>query len=96
MIVGILKVNLYINDVFSLKEKRQVIKSIIERTRVKFKISIAEISQNDLWNNSVIGTSVVSNDKDIVENLMKSIIDFIEYDGRVEIVNIEKENIYFN
>jgi uncharacterized protein YlxP (DUF503 family) len=96
MIVGIIKLSFYIEDVFSLKDKRQIIKSIIERTKSKFKISIAEVGQNDIWNNSQIGISVVSNKKDIVDKSLDSIINFIEFDGRVEIIDIEREIIYFN
>ncbi|MEN8908395.1 MAG: DUF503 domain-containing protein [Clostridiales bacterium] len=95
MVVGVLKIDLYINKVFSLKDKRHIIKSIIERIRAKYKISIAEIDQNDKWNNSVIGVSLVSNGKDVVERMIDLIINFIEKDGRTDIINIEREIIYF-
>jgi len=96
LIIGVMKVELYMNDVFSLKEKRQIIKSIIERIKAKFKISVAEVSQNDIWKNAIIGVSVVSNDKTNVESIINKVFNFIENDSRIDIINCERENIYFN
>ncbi len=75
----------------SLKEKRQVIKSIIERLKNRFNISIAEVGYLDVIRRSTIGFTVVSNEKTYIERLMGKIINFIDLDPRVQIINLEKE-----
>lgn len=87
MIVGICEIELIIYEANSLKEKRHVIKSIIERIKSRFNASAAEIDYNDLWNRSVIGIAVVSNKKSLCESMILKIIDFIDNDERVEIIN---------
>jgi len=74
-----------------LKEKRHVLKSIIERLIARFNASVAEVDYNELWNKSMIGVAVVSNDKKICESAISKIIAFIDNDERVEIINYSKE-----
>lgn len=87
MIVGTCEIELIIYEANSLKEKRHVIKSIIERIKSRFNASVAEVDYNDLWNRSVIGIAVVSNKKALSESMILKIIDFIDNDERVEIIN---------
>ena len=89
-----MKVELYMNEVFSLKEKRQIVKSIIERVKAKFKISIAEVSQNDIWKNAIIGISIVSNCGNNLESVMTKVYNFIDNDVRIEVISCDKENVY--
>lgn len=87
MIVGTCQIEMLIYGSNSLKEKRHVIKSIIERIKSRFNASVAEVDYMDLWNRSVIGVSVVSNSKTLCESSIAKIIDFIDNDERVEIIN---------
>lgn len=87
MIVGTCEIELIIYEANSLKEKRHVIKSIIERIKTRFNASAAEVGYNDLWNRSIIGVAVVSNKKVLCESMISKIIDFIDNDDRVEIIS---------
>lgn len=87
MIVGTCQIELIIYEADSLKEKRHVIKSIIERIKARFNISIAEIEYHELWNRSMIGMAVVSNNKALCESSLTKAINFIDNDERVEIIN---------
>jgi len=58
MVVGVCRVILNINEAFSLKEKRQVVKSIVERVKSRFNASVAEVGFNDKWKNAIIGISL--------------------------------------
>ncbi|MBP1925552.1 uncharacterized protein YlxP (DUF503 family) [Sedimentibacter acidaminivorans] len=87
MIVGTCQIELIIFESNSLKEKRHVIKSIIERIKARFNVSVAEVDYLDLWNRSLIGVSVVSNSKILCDSTISKIIDFIDNDERVEIIN---------
>ncbi len=91
MIVGSCEIEIVIYEANSLKEKRHVLKSLIERIKVRFNASIAEVDYNDLWNRSVIGVAVVSNKKALCESMILKINDFIDNDERVEIINYHME-----
>lgn len=87
MIVGIVQVEIFLYEVNSLKEKRHIVKSLIERLKSRFNISIAETSDLDIWNKGVIGFSVVGNSSDFVASNISRVLNFIDNDGRLEIIN---------
>ncbi|HLB05781.1 MAG TPA: DUF503 domain-containing protein [Thermodesulfobacteriota bacterium] len=91
MVVGTCQLNLSIPGAHSLKDKRQVLKSLMARARGSFNASVAEVGQNDLWQSAVIGIAVVGNDRGFVNSTLDNIIDFIEGLRTVEIVSQEIE-----
>ena len=91
MIIASCEIEILIYESNSLKEKRRVIKSIIERLKSKFNVSVAEIAYNDLWNRSLIGLALVSNSKSLCEASISRIIQFIDNDERLEIISYNKE-----
>lgn len=91
MIVGICEVDLYLYQPNSLKEKRSIVKSIIERSKHKFNISIAEVGDNDKWQLAKIGFATVSNNSRLVGETIDKVIDFISSYTEVEITNIQTE-----
>lgn len=91
MVVGVCQITLSIPGVHSLKEKRQVLKSLMARIKGSFNASVAEVGQNDVWQSSVIGIAVVGNDRGFVNSTLDNIIDFIEGLKTVEIVSHEIE-----
>ena len=93
MIIGSCEIELIIYSSNSLKEKRHVIKSIIERLKSRFNISICEIGEQDKWQKSIIGLCTLSNSTRIVDETIDKIINFIENDNRIEIINIQRENL---
>lgn len=91
MIVGICSLKIRIFETNSLKEKRQVIKSLMGRLKSRFNISIAEIGLNDTWQTSEIGFTLVTNNSNHAHEVISKVINFIDGDSRVEILeqNIE-------
>ncbi|MCX8109716.1 MAG: DUF503 domain-containing protein [Syntrophorhabdaceae bacterium] len=85
MIVGISTIEIFLPDSQSLKDKRQAVKKIIEKTRAKFNISIAEFSQNNLWQRAKIGFSVVGVNKDHIDMAIDNVYNYIEslYIGKI-------------
>ena len=77
MNVGVCKVRLRLPGNLSMKGKRQVIKSITARVADKFKVSVAEVDDNDRWQVATIGISVVSNDNRYTNEVLSKIVDFI-------------------
>ncbi len=78
MIVGVCKIELYIPETNSLKAKRKVIKSLKDRVRKKFNVSIAEVELQNLWQRAVLGVATVSNDKKQVDATFSKVISFME------------------
>lgn len=91
MFVGICKFDLVLNEGTSLKEKRQVIRSIIDKLRHRYNISIAETGSQDNLRRAEIGVAVVSNEVRYLEGLLGKIVNFVETNDHVDIVEIYKE-----
>ena len=78
MVIGICQLQLIIHDTFSLKEKRRILKSILEKVRNRFPVSIAEVGDHDVWQSALIGFCLVSNDKGVVSAIIDKVVNFIE------------------
>ncbi|MBP8625559.1 MAG: DUF503 domain-containing protein [Syntrophorhabdaceae bacterium] len=91
MIVGVSTIEIFLPDSQSLKDKRQAVKKIIEKTRMRFNISIADFSQNNLWQRVKIGFSVVGINKDHIDAAIEDINNYIEslYIGKIIDTNSE-------
>jgi uncharacterized protein len=74
-VVGVLTMELRIEHAHSLKEKRHVVKSLIDRLRHKFNVSVAEIADHDLHNSAVIAAAMVSASRDFAEKVLRSVED---------------------
>ena len=91
MFVTNMLISITIYDALRLKDKRMVVKSIVERIKSRFNVSVCEASENDKWQISDLGFSFVSNESKYNEKTIEKIINFIDNDDRVEITNIDKE-----
>jgi len=91
MIVGLLTLDLHIYESHSLKEKRLVIKSLIDRIKNKFNVSAAEVDANDLWQRSVIGIACVSNETVMINKVFDQIKNLIISVHSVKLINATME-----
>lgn len=89
MIIGTGKVYLYIGWSRSLKEKRMVVKSIIDKVKNKFNVSIAEIGNQDSYKSAVIGIACISNNTSYSNKCIQSVINYIEENTDAIIEKIE-------
>ena len=94
MILGAGKVYLQIPGCNSLKEKRMVIRSIMDRVRAKFKISVGEVGKNDIHHLADIGFACVGNEEQHVRQIINKVFDFINLSGRALVID-EKAYIYY-
>jgi len=96
MVIGVVKIELYMNGTRSLKEKRQVLRSLIQRIKSRYKnVSISEVDSNDLWQKATLGISFVSNEKPFVSSILDQVLRFIDSTGIVDIVQRETEIFHF-
>jgi uncharacterized protein len=71
--IGVVTLELRIEEAHSLKEKRHVVKGLKERLRRKFNVSVAEIDDMDLHNSAVLAAAVVSSSKAFAEKVLQSV-----------------------
>lgn len=90
-----LKITLRASWVHSLKEKRMVVKSIVQRLKNKFNVSVGEVGDQDIHQIIVIGISAVCGDQKQVDSTLENLIDFVEENTDAEIINIESYNYIF-
>ena len=93
MFIGVCTIEMHIPESGSLKTKRQSLRSIKDRIRSRFNVSVAEIDDHDLWQKSSLAVAAVSNDKshlnqtlDHVLNLVRSVPDVSLLDYHIEIL----------
>ncbi len=78
MIIGTCIITLHIPAAQSLKEKRQVVKSVLTRIRNEFNVSIAEVAEQDRWQKAVLGVACVSTSSAYAHGLLEKVVQFIE------------------
>ena len=86
------KLTFYIPHSASLKDKRQVSRSIIEKTRKRFNISIAEVDTQDIHQTLTLGITTVSGEYAHGQNSIDEIIRFMERNSEAELTTIERIN----
>lgn len=85
-------VTILIYDSFSLKDKRSVVKSILNKAKNKFNISICESDFYDIHNKSQIGISCVATNTNGCDKIIESFLNFVISNYNVEILNTTKEH----
>jgi hypothetical protein len=91
MIVGLLTLDLHIPEANSLKSKRMVIKSLTDRIKSRFNVSVAEVDANNLWQRSVIGIAYVANETVIINKVFEKIKNVVFSMHSVELIDSTME-----
>ncbi len=71
--IGVLTLEIHVEQSHSLKEKRHVVKSLKDRLRERFNVSVAEIDFLDSWQNSVVAAVTVANDRVRAEQILQAV-----------------------
>jgi uncharacterized protein len=91
MLVGLLTVTIHLQGIDSLKGKRKIVKSLIERLRSRFNASVSEVAAQDNKRLAVVGVSVVSNDGSHLDGQLDKIVNFVVDDRRFYVGKIDRE-----
>ncbi len=85
MVVGISRIEIFFPEAHSLKDKRQMLKKIVDKTRAKFNVSMIEIADSNLWQKGRIGFSITGIKKDHVHAAIENVQEYVEslYVGEV-------------
>ncbi len=78
MVVGLLTLEVHLPYAHSLKDKRQVLRSLKDRLRSHFNVAVAEVDHQDLWQRATIGVVSVSNDRTYLNQLLEGVADEAE------------------
>ena len=94
MNVGVCTIQLRMPENGSLKDKRQIVRSVTDRVRGRFNVAIAEVADNDVWGLATLGIACVSNDPRHADEVLAKVVDYI-HDLRLdaEIVDCQTEVI---
>ncbi len=84
------KLTFYIPHAASLKDKRQVCRSLIDKTRQRFNASVAEVDTQDIHQTMTIGIAVVSGDAAHAQNSLEEIIRFMEERADAELTEVDR------
>ena len=73
MPIAFLTLELHIEAAQSIKDRRQVVRSLKDRLRVSFNVSIAELDNGELWNRATLGIVSISSSHNYLDGLMKNV-----------------------
>ena len=95
MLVGTLRIEIYLHDNHSLKGKRKIVRSMVDKVKHKFNVAIAEIGSNDKWQKIELGVSAVGNDRRHIDASLNNVLTFLDSlylaeigDSKTEIFNV--------
>ncbi len=82
---------MHIPEATSLKQKRQVIGSMVKRLRNRFNFSVAEVGYKDLWQRSELGIAAICQNSADADRVLEQALSFIERENRVNIISTRTE-----
>jgi uncharacterized protein len=91
MVIGVLQLELSIQDAMSLKDKRRVVKSLKDRLANTNNVSVAEVGALDEHRRSILGLAMVGNDGRYVEGALSKLVDFVRGVANVNLIDYSIE-----
>jgi hypothetical protein len=91
MHVALLRVRVEITNGLTLKDKRQVIRSLLDRVRGRFNVSAAEVDEQDSVRYATIAAAAVANEGRFLDEVMAKVGDLIDGEPRVAVLEQELE-----
>lgn len=95
MIVSFARLTLRIAHARSLKEKRRVVRSIIDKVKSRFDVRISEVEGHDSWQWCDLGFAVVGNNRVVLEGVVTKVIDYIANNAEAELVADFRDSLYY-
>jgi uncharacterized protein len=90
MFVLAMEVDMRIADARSLKDKRQVVKHLVEGARRRFAVSAAEVGRQESWQRAVLGFAVVTSSAHVADEVMDDVDRFLWSHPELEILTAER------
>jgi len=91
MVVGVLQMRLMLRDARSLKDKRRIVRSLRDRIRNRFNVSVAEVDGLDRRQQTVLGIAMATNDRVFADQVLAKIVDLVRAAPGADLVDYETE-----
>ncbi|MCX5675982.1 MAG: DUF503 domain-containing protein [Planctomycetota bacterium] len=91
MVVGILQMRILVRDAMSLKDKRRVVRSLRDRIRNDFNVSVSEVDALDLRQTAILGVALATNDRVFADQVLAKVVDAVRRAPGAELVDYEVE-----
>lgn len=91
MVIGLLRVEVHYPESGSLKTKRFTLKSVTDRLRRRFNISLAEVEYQNLWQRSVLAIVTVNTDRKHADACLSKALDLLENEGDLLVTGVQTE-----
>ena len=89
LFIGVCRVDFRIPGSSSLKDKRRVVKSIKERLKTRYNISIAEVGALEKRQRAELGIACIGSDQPRINSILTKVLDKIRSDPRISVIDIE-------
>jgi uncharacterized protein YlxP (DUF503 family) len=86
-ILGVLQFSLLIRGSRSLKDKRRVVRSVKDRLRSRYNISIAEVDDQEIMNKATLALAMAGSDRDYVRSVLMKILEQIRFNHQAELID---------
>ncbi len=93
MTVGIARIVFRLHGNQSLKDKRKVVKSLIEKSRHRFNVAVAEVGDQDLHQRTTLGIAVIGSDGRVLNSVLDRVVGFMDSLNLADLVDHEIELI---
>jgi hypothetical protein len=93
VVIGVGLITFRLHECHSLKEKRRIVKAIVAQLRNHFNASVAEVADNDVHQQAVIGFAMVGNDKALMNSKVDKAFNLADELGLAELIDTEMELI---
>lgn len=91
MIIGVLRVELSLPGSHSLKDKRRLLRSLLDRLHQTFNVSAAEIDHQDSWRHAEVGVSCVSSAAAHANAVLSKVLTVVEREAEIVVTGVEME-----
>lgn len=90
--VAVCTVHLALPGIRSLKDKRRIIKSVLERARRQFQVAAAEVDRQDSHRQAVLAFACVSSEGRHADSVLQSVVNWLDRDNTVIIEEVTMEH----
>ena len=94
MVIGSLTVTIHVPESQSLKEKRQVVRSLVSRLRQTFNVAVAEVGDQDVWQLATLGIACVSGEARHADEMCQKVLRHLENEAEALVTRSRFELIH--
>jgi hypothetical protein len=91
MVIAVLTLQLHFPESGSLKDKRLVLRSLMDRLQNRFNVSVAEVEDRDLWQSSVLVLAHVNTGRPDAESTLQAVLNLVDAESSVQVVDAQTE-----